>query len=150
MFVLHQSAIDGCHRLTALHLSLLQHSLTQPPRSFPTMRGQKKKTLTSRALSATGRRKAAKSSDPFADENENPAGPLSPTPSKPRPKPRPIKKAANGANSRHCRRRQWRSYCCACPRYTAEQKPRQLTCHQPPFPCSYGPSQRRKPRPELR
>jgi hypothetical protein len=89
----------GVHRLTALHLSLLQHSLTHPPRSFLTIRGQKKKTLTSCTLSATGRRKATKSSDPFADENENPAGPLSPTPSKPRPKPRPIKKAANGANS---------------------------------------------------
>ena len=99
MFASHQSAVDGCHRLTSLHLSLLQHSLTQPPRSFLTMHGQKKKTLTSHALSATGQHKAAKSSDPFADENENPASPLSTTPSKPHPKPRPIKKAANCANS---------------------------------------------------
>ena len=63
----------------------------------------KKKTLTSRSLSATGWRKGAKASaDPFTDENANlnTAGPQLSTPSKPHPKPRPlVKRAANGAKS---------------------------------------------------
>jgi len=65
------------------------------------VRGQKKKTLTGRGSSSTGQHKGAnKSSNPFADENENPAGPPSPTPSKPHPKPQPlVKKVAINANA---------------------------------------------------
>jgi hypothetical protein len=68
------------------------------------MRGQKKRTLTIRGPSATGQRKNTKPSDSFTDKNdlENliPAGLDPSTPSKPRPKPRPlVKKAAKSANA---------------------------------------------------
>jgi len=56
------------------------------------MRGQKKKSLTSRVPSATGRRKSTRSTNSVSpDENENLTGSAA-TPSrpKPRPKPRPI------------------------------------------------------------
>ncbi|KAF8191787.1 hypothetical protein BJ912DRAFT_1097533 [Pholiota molesta] len=59
-------------------------------------RGQKRKTLTSRAPSSTGHRKGRKSV--ASDENINPAGIASPSIARPKPRPKPRPTASKPAN----------------------------------------------------